>query len=294
MEENKKRKLNLKIKTFSDLKRFKSQKVHEIVGKMREGNSKISDEELKTFSGLVKYATRRSLIRKSDNNRIKQNEKVKTKYNEEKSILKELLENKQITKEQYNKQMEKLIYKTRKKIYEKDLSSDVTEKPKKPTIQRAIKNIGKVAKTVGKGIAIGAGAVASVVAFPFVMAYKGATAIGKGVKAIGRGAQTAVLTAGKVVDNVKDQVQTANGEVNREMYEKANEKQKQEMMERAYKQADKENAKRDREAARRENLHMDAEQQPIDHEEAKKHTFERVDAEELAPEEIKQVYGEEK
>ncbi len=287
MEDNKKRKLNLKIKTFSDLKRFKSQKVHEIVGKMRESNSKISDEELKTFSGLVKYATRRSLIRKSDNNRIKQNEKVKTKYNEEKSILKELLENKQITKEQYNKQMEKLIYKTRKKIYEKDLSSDVTEKPKNPTIQRAIKNIGKVVKTVGKGLAVA-------VASPFVLGYKIATGIGKVAKAIGRGTQTAYLTAGKVADNVKDQVQNANGEVNREMYEKANEKQKQEMMERAYKQADKENAKRDREAARRENLHMNAEQQPIDHEEAKKHTFERVDAEQLSPEEIKQVYGEEK
>lgn len=312
MEENKKRKLNLKIKTFSDFKRFTSKTLHKIVEKMRGKNEltinqiaknriaanegrplaedrrgNISIEELTNrdnMIALIKHAARKSLIDRADRMDAKQVQKIEGKYNEKREILENLLEQGKITKTQYHKAIENLEYKTTKKIYEKDLSDDVTEKPKNPTIQRAIRTAGKVVRTVGKGISIGAGAVASVVALPFVMAYKGAKVVGRGVKAIGRGAQTAYLTAGKVAGNVKEQVQTANGEVNREMYEKASEEKQQEMMERAYKQADKENAKRDREAARRKNLHMEPEQQQIDHEEAMNKTEENSNQQELEEE----------
>ena len=37
---------------------------------------------------------------------------------------------------------------------------------------------------------------------------------------------------------------------------------------------------------------MSAEQQPINHEEANKHVYERADAQVLTEEEVKQVYGE--
>lgn len=317
MEE--KKKLNLKIKTFADLKRFKSRKVHEIVGKMRESNGKMSKEELNTFKGLVKYAARRSLIRKSDNNKAKQTKKLNAKYNEKKSILNELLENKQITKEQYEKQMEQLRYNIRKKVFEKDFGAKDQEKPKNPAIQRAIKSIGKVAKTVGKGIVTAAKVSASIAVLPFVGLYQGAKFVSKKALAIGRGGKVAALTAGKVVsntakavaENVKGQVEPIATQVKeteearknsknaktldekRDTFENSSKEAQEAIISDDYKAALRENAKRERESARRESLHMDAERQPIDHEEAKKKTFERVDGQELSPEEEKEVYGDE-
>lgn len=301
MEDNKKRKLNLKIKTFSDFKRFTSKTLHKIVEKMRGKNEltinqiaknkvaanegrpieegregKISIDDLttgKNMVALLKYAARKSLIDRADRMDAKRRQKITKKHKDKRDTLIDLLEQGKITEKQYHKAIEKLNYKTTKKIYEKDLSPMVTEKPKNPTIQRAIKTAGKVVKTVGKGLGVA-------VAAPFVLGYQIAKGIGRGVKAIGRGGKTAFLTAGKVAGNVKEQVQTANAEVNREMYEKANEKQKQEIMDRAYRAAEKENAKRDREAARREKLHMSKEQQQIDHEEAMKKTQENTNEQE--------------
>lgn len=289
-----KKNLNLKLKTFADLKRFKSRQLHKIVEKMRESNKKITEGELDKFSGLVKYGARRSLIKRADRSKSKQKEKIKDYANSKRAILKELKANGEINDKKYAKAMEDLRYKTAKKIYVKDLGTEDQEKPKNPKIQRTVNNVKNAAKAAWKGIVTGATMVAGVVAIPFVGLYEAAKAVGRGVKAIGRGGKVAALTAGKVAGNVKNQVQTAKSQVTREMYENASKKEKQEMMEKAYKQADKENAKREREAQRRENLHMDGEQQPIDHEEAKKNTFERANAEELSEEEVKQVYGEEK
>lgn len=303
MEE--KKKLNLKIKTFADLKRFTSKQLHKIVEKFREKNKDLKDLSLEEilknekWTKAMKAVIRQSLINRSDSKRIQRtkaiNEKKADLQEDIKQYQEDVREGKLTGKEQqkvYNKLNDR-IYKINKEIYTRDLGTEDQEKPKNPMIQRAVKNLAKAAKTVGRGIAIGAGVAASVISFPFVMAYKGARAVGRGVKALGKGAQVATLTAGKVAGNVKDQVQTARGEVHREMYEKASEEKKQEMMENAYKEADRENAKREREAARREKLHMNAERQPIDHEEAKKKTFERVDGQELSPEEVKEVYGDE-
>lgn len=348
MEDNKKRKLNLKIKTFSDFKRFTSKTLHKIVEKMRGKNdltlnqiakNRIAANEGKTLEegrrgsisieeltnrdnmiALLKHAARKSLIDRADRMDEKQAQKINEKYNNKKEILDNLLEEEKITVAQYNKAIEKLEYKTTKKIYEKDLSSGVTEKPKNPTIQRAIENVGKAAKTVGKGIATAAKVSAGIVALPFVGLYQGAKFVGKKALALGRGGKVAALTAGKVVsntaktvaENVKGQVEPIASQIKEteesrrnsknaktfeekaEIYENANKETQEAIYEDDYKAALKENAKREREAARREKLHMNAEQQPIDHEEAKKHTLERAEAQELSPEEVKEVYGEEK
>lgn len=302
MEENNKKEkkaLKLKIKTFADLKRFTSKQLHKIVEKFREKNKDLKDLSLEEilknekWTKAMKAVIRQSLINRSDSKRLQRAKAI----NEKKADLQEdieqyhedVREGKLTGKEQqkvYNKLTDR-VYKINKELYTRDLGPKDQEKPKNPMIQRAVKNVAKAAKTVGKGIAIGAGAVASVVAFPFVMAYKGARAVGRGVKALGKGAQVATLTAGKVAGNVKEQVQTARGEVHREMYEKASEEKKQEMMESAYEAAEKENRKREREAARREKLHMNAEQQPIDHEEAMKKTADKTDEQELTQEEEK-------
>ena len=194
-------------------------------------------------------------------------------------ILDELKEVNAINQKQYDRAMEKAEYKAKKKIYEKDLGSADQEKPKNPTVQRAIQGTIKGAKKVANVVKTGAIGLVSiagaVIAAPFIGLYKGAKLLGNtGKKLLGKG-KVAALTVGKVAGNVKEQVQTARGEVNREIYEKASEEKQQEMMEEAYKQAEKENKKREREAARREKLHMGAEQQPIDHEEAKKKSIEQ-------------------
>lgn len=312
MEDNKKRKLNLKIKTFSDFKRFTSKTLHKIVEKMRGKNeltlnqiakNKIAANEgrpieagkegtislddltnRKNMVALLKHAARKSLIDRADRMDAKHRQKISKKHDDKRETLIDLLEQGKITEKQYHKAIEKLNYKTTKKIYEKDLSSMVTEKPKNPTIQRAIRTAGKVARVVGKGLAIGAGAVASVVALPFVMAYKGVTAVGRGGKAIGRGGKVAALTAGKVAGkvagNLKDQVQTARGEV----YKDVKKQDYMKSLEKVQRKIEGKNAKEQREAARRENLHMDPEQQQIDHEEAMKKTEENSNQQELEEE----------
>lgn len=284
MEDNNKKEkkvLKLKLKTFADFKRFTSKQLHKIVEKLREKDKDTSLQQLESegkYFEIMKYAARQSLVKRADRSREKQEQKIMDAYISKNEKLMEAKENGVISEEQYAKAVEQLRYKMEKKEYVKDLGPEDQEKPKNPAIQRAIKTAGKVVKTVGKGVVV-------VVATPFVLGYKVATgigraigtgvrAIGKGVKAIGKRGKVAALTAGKVAGNVKDQVQTARGEVHREMYEKASEEKKQEMMEEAYSQADKENAKREREAARREKLHMKAEQQQIDHEEAMKKTEE--------------------
>lgn len=279
MEDNNKKEkkvLKLKLKTFADFKRFTSKQLHKIVEKLREKDKDTSLQQLESegkYFEIMKYAARQSLVKRADRSREKQEQKIMDAYIAKNEKLMEAKENGVISEEQYARAVEQLKYKMEKKEYVKDLGPEDQEKPKNPAIQRAIKNVGKVVKTVGKGVAV-------VVAAPFVLGYKVATGIGRGVKAIGRRGKVAALTAGKVAGNVKDQVQTARGEVHREMYEKASEDKKQEMMEQAYRQADKEDEKREREAARREKLHMKAEQQQIDHEEAMKKTGENANEQE--------------
>ena len=279
MEDNNKKEkkvLKLKLKTFADFKRFTSKQLHKIVEKLREKDKDTSLQQLESegkYFEIMKYAARQSLVKRADRSREKQEQKIMDAYIAKNEKLMEAKENGVISEEQYARAVEQLKYKMEKKEYVKDLGPEDQEKPKNPAIQRAIKNVGKVVKTVGKGVAV-------VVAAPFILGYKVATGIGRGVKAIGRRGKVAALTAGKVAGNVKDQVQTARGEVHREMYEKASEDKKQEMMEQAYRQADKEDAKREREAARREKLHMKAEQQQIDHEEAMKKTGENANEQE--------------
>lgn len=275
-------KIHLKIKTLSDFKRFTSKQLHKIVEKFREKNKSISLTELAgqgKYFELMKYAVRQSLIARSARNREKQNEKIVNKLLNKKEQLDELKEVNAINQKQYDRAMEKAEYKAKKKIYEKDLGSADQEKPKNPTVQRAIQGTIKGAKKVANVVKTGAIGLVSiagaVIAAPFIGLYKGAKLLGNtGKKLLGKG-KVAALTVGKVAGNVKEQVQTARGEVNREIYEKASEEKQQEMMEEAYKQAEKENKKREREAARREKLHMGAEQQPIDHEEAKKKSIEQ-------------------
>ena len=105
MEDNKKRKLNLKIKTFSDFKRFTSKTLHKIVEKMRGKNDltlnqiaknriaanegktltedrrgSISIEELTNRSNMIallKHAARKSLIDRADRMDERQAQKMK-------------------------------------------------------------------------------------------------------------------------------------------------------------------------------------------------------------------------
>lgn len=338
MEDNKKRKLNLKIKTFSDFKRFTSKTLHKIVEKMRGKNeltinqiakNKIAANEgrpiekgkegtislddltnRKNMVALLKHAARKSLIDRADRMDAKRRQKITKKYNDKRDTLIDLLEQGKITEKQYHKAIENLNYKTTKKIYEKDLSSMVTEKPKNPTIQRAIRSVGKVAKAVGKGIVTAAKVSASIAVLPFVGLYQVGKFVGQKALAIGRGGKVAALTAGKVVsntaktvaENVKGQVEPIASQIKETeearrdsknaktfeekagIYENASKEAQSAIYEDDYKAALKENAKRKREAARREKLHMDAEQQPIDHEEAMKNTEDKSNEQELEEE----------
>lgn len=318
MDENnikKKKKIKLKLKTFADLKRFKSRQLHKIVEKFRKKNKGMNLEELienAEFFKSMGYLVRQTLINKSDANKKKTIERLEKEIEEGNKEYKEyktnLKEGKLTEKEQkkMQKEYEDKKYKMAKEIYTKDLGPKNQEKPKNPKVQRAVNNVKNVAKTVGKGIATGATAVAGAVAFPFVMAYKGAKAgvkaLGTGIKRLKRGATVATLTAGKVVKNtveptvnkvketvkeVKENVQETKFEVNKDVYDNSSEKVQREIFNRDYEKALKEDAKREREAQRRENLHMDKEEQPINHKEA----IEKVEGEVLTEEEVKKVYG---
>lgn len=334
MEENNKKEkkaLKLKIKTFADLKRFTSKQLHKIVEKFREKNKDLKELSLEEILENEKWTkamgavVRQSLINRSDSKRLQRakviNEKKAELQEDIKQYHEDVREGELTGKEQqkvYNKLADR-VYKINKEIYTRDLGPKDQEKPKNPMIQRAVKNVAKAAKTVGKGIVTAAKISASIAVLPFVGLYQGAKFVGKKALALGRGGKVAALTAGKVVsntakavaENVKGQVEPIATQVKeteearrdsknaktfeekREIYENANEEIQKAIYEDDYKAALKENAKREREAARREKLHMNAEQQPIDHEEAKKKTFERVDGQELTSEEEKEVYGDE-
>lgn len=299
-----KKQLKFRIKTFADFKRFTSKQLNNIVEKFRTNNKELTNlslEELlekQKFVGAMKAVVRQSLVNRADKSkevtkkRMIQNIK---ELKEQNTANEEKFQNKEISEKEHEKASRKIeyqAYKIDKEIYTKNLGAKDQEKPKNPVIQRSIKNVKNAAKVVGKGIVKGASIAAGAVAFPFVIAYKGAKAgvkaIGRGAKMLKRGATVASLTAGKVAGNVKEQVQTAKIQVKREMYENANEEEKKEIVTNDHIAALKENAKREREAARRESLHMDKNEQTINHEKA----IERVEGEILTPEEIKKVYGE--
>lgn len=300
---NEKKPLRLKVKTFVDLRRFTSKQLHKIVENFRTKNrayeAKYKEMSALDYMKVVKrnellaYKVRNSLVELSD----KQTEKSRNKILEER---KEFIQdakayNANVKDGKYNEKEQKKIknefedraYKINKEMYARNLGRKDQERPQNPKIQRAINNVKNAAKTVGKGIATGASMVAGAVAFPFVMSYKGAKAVGRGIekgaKKIGRGANVALLTAGKV----KEQVQTLKTQAERDLFEKSSEKAQDEIIASSHAKALKENAKRDREAQRRENLHMDREEQPINHKEA----IEKVDGEVLTQEEVKKVYG---
>lgn len=307
MKENsskEKKQLKFRIKTFADFKRFTSKQLNNIVEKFRTNNKELTNlslEELlekQKFVGAMKAVVRQSLVNRADKSkettkkRMIQNIK---ELKEQNTANEEKFQNKEIREKEHEKARRKIeyqAYKINKEIYTKNLGAKDQEKPKNPIIQRSIKNVKNAAKVVGKGIVKGASIAAGTIAFPFVIAYQGAKAgvkaIGRGAKMLKRGATVASLTAGKVAENVKEQVQTAKIQVKREMYENANEEEKKEIVTNDHIAALRENAKREREAARREGLHMDKKEQTINHEKA----IERVDGEILTPEEIKKVYGE--
>lgn len=293
---NEKKPLRLKVKTFVDLRRFTSKQLHKIVENFRTKN-RAYEEKYKDMSALdymkvvkrnelLAYKVRNSLVSLSDKQTEKSRNKIleeRKKFIEDSKEYKTNLKDGKYTEKEQQKlrnEFDDRAYKINKEMYAKNLGKENQERPQNPKIERAINNVKNTAKTVGKGIAV-------VVASPFVIGYKIGKALGKGVikgvKKIGRGANVALLTAGKV----KDQVQTLKTQAEREMYENASEKVQEEIKTNAHAKALKENAKRDREAQRRENLHMDTKQQPINHKEA----IEKAEGEVLTEEEVKKVYG---
>lgn len=223
---NEKKPLKLKVKTFVDLRRFTSKQLHKIVENFRTKN-KAYEEKYKGMSAidymresrkleLLKYKARRSLVNLSDKQKMKNKEKYTEKWEKTKKDLKEKLDNEEITEKQYKNQKEQEAYKIAKKIYAKDMVEN-QDKPKNPRTQRIIRNVKTAAKAVGKAIA-----------FPFVMVYKGAKAVGKKAISIGRGGKIAALTAGKVVKNtaknVAENVKNQVGPIAQEVKETENAK----------------------------------------------------------------------
>lgn len=315
---NKKEKkaLKLKIKTFADLKRFTSKQLHKIVEKWREKNKDLKDLSLEEilrnekWTKAMKVVIRQSLINRSDRKWLQRakaiNDKKEDLQEDIEQYNEDVREGKITGKEQqkaYNKLNDR-VYKINKEMYTRDLGPADQAKPKNPMIQRAIKNVGKVVKTVGKGLGVA-------VAAPFVIGYKIATGIGRGVKAIGRGGKVAALTAGKVtykgakavgqtiketskevketdqarrkiknIENRKDLGDNVKFAKKEWIYDTSSKATQEAIYEDDYKAALKENAKREREAARRAKLHMSEEQQPINHEEAMKKTEENSNEQE--------------
>lgn len=234
---NEKKPLRLKVKTFVDLRRFTSKQLHKIVENFRTKNkayeAKYKDMSALDYMKAVKrnellaYKVRNSLVNLSDKQAKKSRAKLQEKWNKGRESLQEKLDNEEITEKQYKNKKEQLIYKTSKEMYARDMLGN-REKPKNPRTQRIIKNVKNAAKAVGKGIATGATMVAGVVAFPFVMAYKGAKVVGRKALAIGRGGKVAAITAGKVVGNtaksVAENVKNQVGPIAQEVKETENAK----------------------------------------------------------------------
>ena len=157
----------------------------------------------------------------------KKYDKAYKKYEDKFTELGEMLDADEISQEQYDKKIENAEYKLEKAEYVLDREG-ADEKPKNPIIPRAVENVKKAVKAVGKGIATTAGIVAGAVAFPFVMGYKGLKAVGNKVLSIGRGGKVAALTAGKVVSNtaksVKENIKNQVGPIAQEVKETENTK----------------------------------------------------------------------
>lgn len=234
---NEKKPLRLKVKTFVDLRRFTSKQLHKIVENFRAKNkayeAKYKDMSALNYMKVVKrnellaYKVRNSLVNLSDKQAKKSRAKLQEKWNKGRESLQEKLDNEEITEKQYKNKKEQLIYKTSKEMYARDMLGN-REKPKNPRTQRIIRNVKNAVKTVGKGIATGASMVAGAVAFPFIMAYKGAKAVGRKALAIGRGGKVAAITAGKVVGNtaksVAENVKNQVGPIAQEVKETENAK----------------------------------------------------------------------
>ncbi len=241
---NEKKPLRLKVKTFVDLRRFTSKQLHKIVENFRAKN-KAYEAKYKNMSALkymkvvkrnelLAYKVRNSLVNLSDKQTQKNKNRIlearKEFINTSKEYKANLKNGKYTEKEQkkIKNTFEDIAYEINKEMYARNLGKENQERPQNPKIERAINNVKNAAKTVGKGIATGATMVAGAVAFPFVMAYKGARAVGRKALAIGRGGKVAAITAGKVVGNtaksVAENVKNQVGPIAQEVKETENAK----------------------------------------------------------------------
>ena len=300
-----KKNIKLRILTWSDLRRFKSRTLHNIINKWREKNASISLQELSEdgkYFELMKHAARKSLIKRADKKLEKQRKKVDEKYLKKEEIEKEALNNTLTNQKQYDRQMEYIRYKKQKEQYEKDLSDEVQEKPENPRFRGIKKGLKAIGKAIGK-----------TVAFPFVMVAKGAS------KLI-RGANVNRLTVGKFYNlykemkeevKLEEDTKDVKNKMNKvktlekkdEIYQKASEKVQNKIVEDVRNRIDEESEierknryinkqpetlktaiinqdyeiakqeyeeeKRKREAQRRENLHMSPEPEEINYEQPK-------------------------
>lgn len=241
---NEKKPLRLKVKTFVDLRRFTSKQLHKIVENFRAKNkayeAKYKDMSALNYMKVVKrnellsYRVRNSLVNLSDKQTQKNKNRIlearKEFINTSKEYKANLKNGKYTEKEQkkIKNTFEDIAYEINKEMYARNLGKENQERPQNPKIERAINNVKNAAKTVGKGIATGATMVAGAVAFPFVMAYKGARAVGRKALAIGRGGKVAAITAGKVVGNtaksVAENVKNQVGPIAQEVKETENAK----------------------------------------------------------------------
>lgn len=283
--EKEKKDIKLKLITPLTIRRFTSKKLHDIVKNMSNKNEKISVEELvknESFKELIKYAARKSLVNKSNSNKIKKQNKIAGKYEENAKILKEALEDELIGQKQYNKKMENLQYRINKEIYAKDLSDAIQEKPKNPRWQRIANNLKKIASIVG---------------IPFVM-------IAKGVSKITRAVKVKFLTAEKIVKKVREMEQVVKEtedvakemkvaekskelnseelfEKKKELYDNSSKEVQQEIYNKDYEKAVKENAKRA--TQRRESASKDAESEKVEPKKEEKETESKVEPEKVEP-----------
>ncbi len=178
-------------------KRFVNSKLDKIVELCKkEKNGKLTIEEAGLLKS-IKVASKISIGKAIEGHMTKKYDKAYQKYDDRFSELDKMYDNKEISQEKYDKKIKNAEYKLAKAEYVLNME-DSEERPKNPTIQRAIENIKKGAKAVGKGLTTAAAVVGGVVASPFVIGYKVVKAVTNKVVAIGRGGKNLALTAGKV------------------------------------------------------------------------------------------------
>lgn len=270
-------------------KRFVNSKLDKIVELYKkEKDGKLTIEEA-GFLKSLRIVTQNSISKAIEGHMSKKYDKAYQKYDDRFSELDKMFDNKEISQEKYDKKIENAEYKLAKAEYVLNLEG-ADEKPKNPVVQRAVENVKKGAKAIGKGLVGTAAVIGGAVAFPFLMGYRGIKALENKVKGLYNGGKVALLTTGKVVKStvgptvnkvketvkdVKENVQDTKIKVKKEIYDNSSEKAQKEITNSDWNAALKEDAKREREAERRKSLHMNSEEQRINHEEAIKKSEEK-------------------